>query len=153
MKQYYETLMGIAIKEAEQAFDQGEVPIGAITLSGENIIAKAHNMKEILKDPTAHAELLVIRETSRRLGRWRLHDITLYVTIEPCAMCAGAIIQARIPLVVFGAKDPKGGCAGSTFQILNDPRLNHRVEIISGIQEERCRNILQTFFEKRRTNF
>ncbi len=142
--------MEVALEEAALAAVSGDVPVGAVAVTGEEIIARAHNMREALHDPTAHAEILVIREAAMKLGRWRLHDLTLYVTIEPCAMCSGAIVLARIPRVVFGAKDPKGGGCGSVFQIAQEPLLNHRVEIVSGIKEEMCRKIIRNFFEGRR---
>ena len=144
--------MDIALKEAELAVSCGDVPIGAVAVMGEEVISKGHNLREVLNDPTAHAEILVIRDCAERLGRWRLKDITLYVTVEPCIMCAGAMILARIPRVVFGVYDPKGGGCGSVFQILEDPMLNHRVEIISGVREEMCRKVLQGFFHNRRKN-
>ena len=143
--------MDIALREAELAAAGGDVPVGAIAVRGDEIIARGHNMRETLNDPTAHAEVLAIRESAMKLGRWRLHDLTLYVTIEPCAMCAGAIVLARIPRVVFGAKDLKGGGCGSVFQVVQEPALNHKVEIVSGIREEMCRRIIQDFFEVRRT--
>ena len=143
--------MDIALREAELAAAGGDVPVGAVTVLGDEIIARGHNMREALNDPTAHAEVLAIRESAMKLGRWRLHDLTLYVTIEPCAMCAGAIVLARIPRVVFGAKDLKGGGCGSVFQVVQEPALNHKVEIVSGIREELCRRIIQDFFEVRRT--
>ena len=142
--------MDLALREAGMAATNGDVPVGAVAVIGDEIIASGHNMREALNDPTAHAEVLVIRESALKLGRWRLHDLTLYVTIEPCAMCAGAIVLARIPRVVFGAKDPKAGGCGSVFQILQESRLNHRVEILSGIKEAECRRVLQEFFESRR---
>ena len=142
--------MDIALEEAELAAAQGDVPVGAVMASGDEVIARAHNMREALNDPTAHAEVLVIRESAMKLGRWRLNDLTLYVTIEPCAMCAGAIVLARIRRIVFGAKDPKGGGCGTVFQILQEPLLNHNTEIVSGIKEEMCRKIIQDFFENRR---
>lgn len=142
--------MKIALEEAYRASTAEEVPVGAVAIHEEQIIGKAHNMKEALNDPTAHAELIVIREASRKLQRWRLHDVILYVTLEPCAMCAGAIIQARIPVVVFGAWDLKSGCAGSVFPVLNSNLLNHRVEVIGGVLEEECKTIIQDFFQRRR---
>lgn len=145
-----EKFMETALEEAGLAAVQGDVPVGAVAVCGDEIIARGHNMREALNDPTAHAEVLVIREAAMKLGRWRLHDLTLYVTIEPCAMCAGAIVLARIPRVVFGAKDPKAGGCGSVFQIMQEPALNHRVEIVTGIREEHCRRVLQEFFENRR---
>ncbi len=138
--------MDIALKEAELAVSCGDVPIGALAVMGGEIISKGHNLREALNDPTAHAEMLVIRDSAEKMGKWRLKDITLYVTVEPCIMCAGAMILARIPQVVFGVYDPKGGGCGSVFQILQDPMLNHRVEIISGVREEMCRRVLQGFF-------
>jgi tRNA(adenine34) deaminase len=147
---FHETFMDSALREAALAGAGGDVPVGAVIVCGDEIIAGGRNMREALNDPTAHAEILAIREAAMKLGRWRLHDLTLYVTIEPCAMCAGAIVLARIPRVVFGAKDPKAGGCGSVFQIVQEPALNHRVEIVSGIREERCRRILQEFFENRR---
>lgn len=146
----YERFMDIAIQEAKQAAAEGEVPVGAVAVIGDEVIARGHNLREALNDPTAHAELLVIKEASTKLNRWRLTDVTLYVTIEPCAMCAGAIVLARIPLIIFGANDSKGGGGGSVFQILQEPSLNHRVEIVSGIREDVCRKILQEFFDMRR---
>ena len=142
--------MDSALREAALAAAGGDVPVGAVAALGDEIIARGRNMREALNDPTAHAEILAIREAAMKLGRWRLHDLTLYVTIEPCAMCAGAIVLARIPRIVFGAKDLKAGGCGSVFQIVQEPALNHRVEIVSGIKEEHCRRILQEFFENRR---
>lgn len=142
--------MDIALGEAELAAANGDVPVGAVAVFDDEVIAKGHNMREALNDPTAHAEMLVIREAAMKLGRWRLRDVTLYVTIEPCAMCAGAVVLARISRIVYGAGDPKGGACGSVFQIMQEPRLNHRVEIVSGIMEAECGGILQSFFERRR---
>src|SRR3972149_12262492 len=142
--------MNIALEEARIAAYAGEVPIGAVAVIGNEVIARGHNLRETLNDPTAHAEMIVIREASGKLGQWRLTDVTLYVTIEPCAMCAGAIVLARIPRVVFGAEDPKAGAGGSLFQILQEPALNHRVELVTGVREDRCRSILKDFFANRR---
>ncbi len=150
MSDLHERFMDIALEEAMLAASTGEVPIGAVAVSGDEVVARGHNLREKLNDPTAHAEMIVIREASGKLGRWRLTDITFYVTIEPCAMCAGAIVLARIPRVVFGAKDPKAGGGGSVFQILQEPALNHRVELVSGIKEDKCSNILKVFFANRR---
>src|SRR3989337_1366059 len=146
----HERFMEIALEEARIATEEGEVPVRAVSVMGDEIIARGHNLRESLNDPAAHAEMIVIRESAMRLGRWRLNDITLYVTIEPCAMCAGAIVLARLPRIVFGAKDPQAGGCGSVFQVVQEPALNHRVEIVSGIKEENCRRILQDFFENRR---
>lgn len=146
----HERFMDVALQEAGFAASCGDVPVGAVAVIDGEIISKGHNKREAVNDPTAHAEMLVIRECAEKLGRWRLNDITLYVTMEPCVMCAGAIVLARIPRVVFGVYDPKIGGGGSVFQILNDPILNHRVEIVSGIREEMCRKILQDFFRNQR---
>jgi len=147
---YDERFMDIALEEALIAASEGEVPVGAVAVAGDEVIARGHNLRESLCDPTAHAEMIVIREASGKLGKWRLTDLTLYVTIEPCAMCAGAIVLARIPRVVFGAEDPKTGAGGSLFQILQEPALNHRVELVSGVNEDRCRSIMKDFFVNRR---
>ena len=145
-----ERFMDIALEEALIAASEGEVPVGAVAVAGDEVIARGHNLRESLCDPTAHAEMIVIREASGKLGKWRLTDLTLYVTIEPCAMCAGAIVLARIPRVVFGAEDPKTGAGGSLFQILQEPALNHRVELVSGVKEDKCRSIMKDFFVNRR---
>jgi len=139
-----------ALVEAQKAYDMGEVPIGAVIVKDGEVIARGHNLREREKDPTLHAEMVAIREAAKHLGGWRLTGCELYVTIEPCPMCAGAIIQARIQRVVFGALDPKAGCAGSLYNLLQDPRFNHRVEVVGGIMEEECRRIMQDFFRERR---
>jgi len=139
-----------ALLEARKAYDMGEVPIGAVIVKDGKVIARGHNLRETEKDPTLHAEMVAIREAARYLGGWRLTGCELYVTIEPCPMCAGAIIQARIERVVFGAMDPKAGCAGSLYNLLQDPRFNHRVEVVGGVMEEECRRIMQDFFRARR---
>ncbi|MDD2236950.1 MAG: tRNA adenosine(34) deaminase TadA [Kiritimatiellae bacterium] len=142
--------MRMALREAQTAFEQGEVPVGAIIMHHGELIAKAHNQTELLKDPTAHAEMLAITQATSALGDWRLQDCTLYVTKEPCPMCAGAIILARLPLVVWGVDDPKRGGASSVFNILQHPQLNHRSEIIRGVLEDESRILLQRFFRERR---
>ena len=142
--------MHLALEEARLAASQGEVPVGALLVRGDQIVAMGHNEREWRQDPTAHAELSVIKEAASRLGSWRLEETTLYVTLEPCLMCAGAILQARIPRLVFGAMDPKAGACGSLFTVHHDLRLNHQVEVIHGILEEECRSILQTFFRQLR---
>jgi len=142
--------MKIALKEAEVALSEEEIPVGAVIVSGDEIVAKAHNQKELLRDPTAHAEMLAITQASAALGRWRLSDTTLYITLEPCAMCAGAIVQARIPLVVFGAFDDKAGAAGSLMNLLADIRLNHQPEVISGFMAEESKQLMLAFFKKMR---
>ncbi|MGB9935226.1 tRNA adenosine(34) deaminase TadA [Thermodesulfovibrio yellowstonii] len=139
-----------ALKEAEKAYEKGEIPVGALIVVNGEIISKAHNIKETTFDPTAHAEILAIREAARILGAWRLTDATLYVTKEPCIMCSGAIVNSRIKRLVYGCNDPKGGAVVSLYNILNDKRLNHQVEITNGILEEECRVILKRFFKELR---
>ncbi len=142
--------MNRAILLARKAEAIGEVPIGALIVGPEGIIAEAYNLRESNSDPLGHAELLVIGAAAKKLGRWRLEETTLYVTLEPCVMCAGAIVQSRISRVVFGAKDPKGGAVSSLYEILSDPRLNHRPEITSGVEAEVCGEILTNFFRRLR---
>ena len=142
----HEYWMARAISEAGVARLKDEVPIGCVIVRGGTIIAKGHNLREKSQDPSAHAELIAIRKAARKLGSWRLLDTTLYVTLEPCAMCMGAIILARIPRVVFGCYDPKGGAAGSICDLSNNPRLNHSVEIIPQILEVECSSMLSDFF-------
>ncbi len=139
-----------ALHEAEKAFKKGEVPVGAVLVIDGKIIARAHNQKETTFDATAHAEILAIRQASQTINSWRLNDAVLYITKEPCIMCSGAIVHARIKKVVYGCDDPKGGGAVSLYRILQDSRLNHWVEIKSGILEEECREILQKFFKELR---
>ncbi len=136
-----------ALSEAEAASGRGEVPIGALIVADGEVIARAHNLKENGPDPTGHAEILVLREAAKKLARWRLTGATLYVTMEPCAMCAGAAVQARLSRLVFGVKDPKGGGCGSVFNIVQHPRLNHQIEVVSGVLEEEIGALLQRFFE------
>ncbi len=142
--------MRIAFREAEKALDIDEVPVGAVITHEGHIIAKAHNQRELLRDPTAHAEMIALTQAASHLGNWRLDGTTLYVTLEPCAMCAGAIVLARIPRVVFGAWDPKAGAAGSVMDILNHSKLNHRPEVASGVMEVECGAILKAFFARLR---
>ena len=142
--------MQLALREAQRSADADEVPVGAIIVKDGAVIGRAHNQTELLKDPTAHAEMIAITQAASAVGDWRLTDTLLYVTKEPCPMCAGAIVLARIPVVVFGVPDPKRGGAVSVFNILNHPQLNHRPEIIQGILEEPCRAMLQDFFRKKR---
>ena len=145
-----EEYMDAALEEALKAYEEEEVPIGAVAVFQNRIIAKDHNKVEQLKDPTAHAEILVIKKASEVLKSWRLLDISLYVTIEPCPMCVGAMHLARIPRLIFGAKDEKKGSAGSLYNIASDNRLNHRILVLNGIREKECRNILSEFFIRRR---
>jgi tRNA(adenine34) deaminase len=139
-----------ALIEAEKAGRLGEVPIGAVLVQENKIIARNHNRRETTGDPTAHAEILVLREASQHKRHWRLSGGTLYTTLEPCPMCAGAMVQARINRLVFGAYDPKGGAAGSLLNLLQDQRLNHWVEITAGILESECGKLLKEFFRERR---
>jgi tRNA(adenine34) deaminase len=142
--------MELAVHQAEQALKHDDVPIGAVIVRGEQVIAAAHNERERLQDPTAHAEILAIREAAKVLGSWRVLDATLYVTLEPCAMCAGAIVLARIPEVVFGATDLKAGACGSVLDVLGEPRLNHRPQVTGGVLAERSGRLLSEFFAARR---
>jgi len=141
-----ELYMGMALREAERAAEEGEVPCGAVIVKDDMLIGKAHNQTETLKDPTAHAEILAITQAAAALENWRLNDAVMYVTKEPCPMCAGAIVLARLKKVVWAVDDPKRGGARSKFEILDHADLNHRVEIETGILEEECKAILQGFF-------
>lgn len=144
--------MGMALEEAAMAESEDEVPVGAIIVSLERqeIIASAHNQREQLQDPTAHAEIVALTQAAAALKSWRLEKCILYVTLEPCPMCAGAIVQARLPVVVYGAADPKAGACHSLFQITDDPRLNHRCQVVAGVERERCAALLSGFFAKKR---
>jgi tRNA(adenine34) deaminase len=139
-----------AIKEARKAEELGEVPIGAVIVQNGEIIGRGHNLRETTMDPTAHAEMVAIRQASEYLNAWRLLDCTLYVTLEPCPMCAGAIVQSRVPLVVYGTTDPKAGCAGTLMNLLQEDRFNHRVEVVSHVLQEECGSMLTEFFRKLR---
>lgn len=153
MENIHHKFMEEALLEAQKAEAIGEVPIGAVIVKNNEIIAKGHNLKERLKDPTAHAEIIAIKEASQKLGTWRLNDCTLYVTLEPCQMCTGAIIQARIGHVVFGTRDPKAGCIVSLFNLLDDQRFNHNPSYTEGINEEECSLILKNFFLNLRNRY
>ena len=142
--------MGEALRQAARAYEQGEVPVGAVVVRAGRIIARAGNQVETLKDATAHAEMLALTQAENAMGDWRLTDCTLYVTKEPCPMCAGAVVHTRLARVVFGASDPKGGAAGSALNLLQFPGLNHRCEITSGLRLEECRALLQSFFAEQR---
>lgn len=142
--------MRLALQEAQAAFDENEVPVGAIIVHEERIIASAHNQREQLRDPTAHAEMIAITQAAEAVGSWRLENCTLYVTLEPCPMCAGAILQARIPLVVYGTADPKAGAVASLFSLLDDARLNHRAQVTGGVLADECGAILTRFFQTQR---
>jgi tRNA(adenine34) deaminase len=145
--EYY---MRLALREAEQAIQHDDVPIGCVVVQGAEVIAAARNERELRGDPTAHAEILALREASRRVGGWRLLDTVMYVTLEPCAMCAGALVLARVPRVVFGASDPKAGAAGSVLDVLAEPRLNHRPDVAGGLLADECAELLRQFFGSRR---
>ena len=145
-----EAWMRRALRLAEEAAEQDEVPVGAIIVHKRKIIGTGANQREQLNDPTAHAEMIAITQAAASLESWRLIDCTLYVTLEPCPMCAGAILQSRIPRVVFGASDPKAGAVQSLFQLLNDPRLNHTAEVTGGVLGFECGQILTAFFEAKR---
>jgi tRNA(adenine34) deaminase len=142
--------MQAALEEAQAAGDAGEVPIGAVLVHEGQVLARSGNRTIRDNDPTAHAEIIVLREAARCLGNYRLAGATLYVTIEPCSMCAGAVIQARVPRLVYGADDSKGGAVRTCFQILSDPRLNHQVEVTSGVLAAECAAVIQSFFSERR---
>ncbi len=142
--------MELALLEAHTAFKKGEVPVGAVIVKGEEILSRAHNLTETLKDATAHAEIIAIREACRRLGGWRLEGCTMVVTLEPCAMCAGAIVQARLDYVVIGAFDFNAGAAGSVYNIVQDKRLNHRAKVVYGVMQDQCSELLKQFFQGRR---
>lgn len=142
--------MGLAVAEAVRALEAGEVPVGALVVVGGEAVSAAHNMRELNSDPTAHAEVLALRAAASLLKRWRMPDATVYVTKEPCVMCAGAMVQARVGRVVYGAHDPKYGAAWSLYNILSDDRLNHTAEVASGVMGGECLALLQRFFEARR---
>lgn len=146
----HEAYMRLALAEAEQALEENEVPVGAVIVQGSRVIAQAHNQREQLHDPTAHAEMIAITQAAGALGSWRLEGCALYVTLEPCPMCAGAILQARIPVVVYGAADPKAGAVQSLYRLLEDPRLNHRCQTVPMVLAEPCGQILSRFFQRQR---
>jgi tRNA(adenine34) deaminase len=142
--------MRLALREAERASEHGDVPIGAVLVSDGELAAAAHNERELRQDPTAHAEVVALREAARLAGSWRLLDTVLYVTLEPCAMCAGAIVLARVSRVVYGASDPKAGACGSVLDVLGEPRLNHRPDVAGGLLAQECGGLLSDFFASRR---
>ena len=143
--------MRMALREAKRGAREGEVPVGAVLAQNGEVLARAHNRPIHLHDPSAHAEILVLRRAARKLHNYRLEGCDLYVTIEPCAMCAGAMVQARLRRTVFGARDPKAGASGSALQVLNHRKLNHRVDIASGILAADCAHVIKEFFRKRRS--
>jgi tRNA(adenine34) deaminase len=142
--------MRLALREAERALEHGDVPIGAVLVRDGEVVAAAHNERELRQDPTAHAELIALREAARMAGSWRVLDTVVYVTLEPCAMCAGAIVLARVPRVVYGASDPKAGACGSVLDVLGEPRLNHRPDVAGGLLAQECGELLSGFFASRR---
>src|SRR4051812_45191670 len=145
-----EYFMRLALREAERALEHDDVPVGCVVARDQEVIAAAPNERELRGDPTAHAEILALREASRVMSQWRLSDAVMYVTLEPCAMCAGAIVLARVPRVVFGAWDPKTGAAGSALNVLNEPKLNHRPEVAGGLLADESAALLREFFSVRR---
>jgi tRNA(adenine34) deaminase len=145
-----QTAMELALAEARGGAREGEVPVGAVALADGQLVAQDHNRREASGDPTAHAELLVLREAARALGEWRLGNVTLVVTLEPCPMCAGALVAARVRRLVYGAADPKAGACGSLYNLCVDPRLNHEVEVVPGLMADRCSLVLEEFFSARR---
>jgi tRNA(adenine34) deaminase len=147
-----ERMMGLALESAREAAAMGEVPVGAVVTRGDLVIARAFNLRETLHDPTAHAERLALTEAGRELGRWRLDDCTLYVTLEPCVMCAGAIVHARLGRLVYGAPDLKAGACRSLYRLTDDRRLNHRVAATAGVLARECGEILSLFFQQRRSS-
>ena len=146
----HDHFMRLALAEAQQALAEDEVPVGAVIVHGEQVIAAAHNQREQLNDPTAHAEMIAITQAATALEDWRLEGCTLYVTLEPCIMCSGAILQARIPVVVYGATDTKAGAVNSLFHLLSDTRLNHRCQVIPGQLAQPCGELLTSFFQAQR---
>jgi tRNA(adenine34) deaminase len=145
-----EYFMRLALREAERALEHEDVPIGAVVVHEGEVIGIGHNERELRADPTAHAELIALREAARRLGTWRILDTAMYVTLEPCAMCAGAIVLARVPRIVFGAADPKAGAAGSVLDVLDVPQLNHRPQVEPGLLAGEAADLLRAFFASRR---
>jgi tRNA(adenine34) deaminase len=147
-----ERMMGLALESAREAAAMGEIPVGAVVARGDRVVSRAFNLRETLHDPTAHAERLALTAAGRALGRWRLDDCTLYVTLEPCIMCAGAIVHARLARLVYGAADPKAGACRSLYRLTDDRRLNHRVAATSGVLAGECGEILSLFFRQRRSS-
>jgi tRNA(adenine34) deaminase len=145
-----EYFMRLALREAVRASEHDDVPIGAVVVHAGEVIGSGHNERELRADPTAHAEMIALREAARTLGSWRVLESVMYVTLEPCAMCAGAIVLSRLPRLVFGATDPKAGAAGSVLDVLDEPRLNHRPQVEGGLLAEECADLLRSFFAPRR---
>jgi tRNA(adenine34) deaminase len=151
MNSEYEAAMRVALEQAELAAIAGDVPVGAVVLHEGKIIAARHNEREVINDPTAHAEVLALRDAAQHLGRWRLDDCDLVVTLEPCVMCAGALMNARVRTLVFGAADLKAGATGSLYNLCTDPRMNHNPFVVHGVCEQESRQYLQDFFETKRS--
>lgn len=149
----HEAFMQEALVEAQKAYDMDEVPIGAVVVKDGKIIGRGHNLRESEKDPILHAEIIAIRQAAQTLDGWRLTDCDIYVTIEPCPMCAGAILQARIRQLVFGARDPKAGCVGSLYNLLQDARFNHQTEVVEAVLEEECSHIMKDYFRQKRKKY
>lgn len=145
-----EAFMGMALVEAQRAYDQGEIPIGAVLVQDGRVIARGHNLRESWRDATAHAEMIVIREACHLLDRWRLSGTTLYVTIEPCPMCAGALVMSRVDRLVYGSSDYKAGAVESLFNVVQNTALNHRLEVTAGVRADECSRIMKNFFRQRR---
>ena len=148
----HEKWMQVALSEARQAVEEDEVPVGAVVVAAGRIIGMAHNQREQLADPTAHAEMIALTQAASSLGSWRLLDCVLYVTLEPCLMCAGAIVQARVPVVVWGAGDPTAGAVESLYNLFDDPRLNHQVQHVGHVLEQESSELLSSFFREKRQN-
>ena len=146
----HEKYIRMALEQAQHAVAQDEVPVGAVIVRNDQVIAAAHNAREQLRDPTAHAEMIAITQAGEACGTWHLTDCIMYVTLEPCLMCAGAILNARLPLLVYGASDPKAGAVNSLYQVLQDERLNHETQIVAGIMAQDCGDILTNFFREKR---
>jgi len=142
--------MKMALAEAEKGFKKDEVPVGAVVVADGKVIARAHNLRESLVDPTAHAEILALKKAGKKLGGWRLNDAMLYTTLEPCPMCAGAVVHSRIKELVYGANDPKAGACGSIMNVVSSGHLNHKVKVVSGVMKKECSDILKRFFKKLR---
>jgi tRNA(adenine34) deaminase len=150
-KEMHEPFMRLALEEARLAAAEGEIPVGAVAVRGGEVIGAGHNRRESARDPTAHAEMLAIQSAARGMGAWRLTGVTLYVTLEPCAMCAGALVLARVDRVVFGARDPKAGAVGSLMDLVREPRLNHRADVVEGVLAQESSDLLRAFFRRLRT--
>jgi tRNA(adenine34) deaminase len=146
----HQFFMGLCLEEAALAASRGEVPVGALVVSAGVILGRGYNLRETTGDPTAHAEVIALREAARTVGHWRLLETTLYVTLEPCAMCAGALVNARVRTLVYGCADPKAGAVSSLFRVPTDARLNHRLDVVAGIRADECAETLRSFFRRRR---